>query len=572
MYIDAIPNRNSPPAILLREGRRQGKRIIKRTLANLSHWPKSKVEALRALLNNQPLVSPRDAFMIERSLPHGNVLAVLGMIHKLGLDVMISSEKNRDRNLVVAMIAERLIHPCSKLATTRLWHATTLAEELSIQDAGVDELYDALDWLLQRQKGIEKKLARKHLEESGFVLYDLTSSYYEGHKCALSRFGHDRDGKGDRPIIVYGVLTDRAGRPVSVNVYPGNTADPRTVPDQAYALRERFNLKRVVLVGDRGMLTQIQIDHLKEYPGLGWITALRSVQIRRLVQEGPLQGTIFDRENLVEIAAPDIFPGERLVACYNDILAKERHRKREEMLNATEKELEKLRREVKRRRRKPIGKEDIALNAGKVIGHYKMGKHFRLKIGEGTFSYQRNTEGIQREEALDGIYVIRTSEPSDALSSKDAVRNYKMLSRVERIFRTVKGIDILVRPIRHFTEDHVRAHIFLCFLAYYVEWHMREALSSLLFQDEELSENRMAQDPVSPALSSTSAKRKKSVKKTSEGFPVHSFESLMPELGTLCRNQCRIKSNAELPSFVQLTEPTAFQKRVFELLGIKCSQ
>jgi transposase len=572
MYIDTIPNRNSPPAILLREGRRQGKRIIKRTLANLSHWPQFKVEALRALLNNQPLVSPRDAFMIERSLPHGHVLAVLGMIHKLGLDVMLSYEKSRDRDLVVAMIAERLIHPCSKLATTRLWHATTLAEELSIQDAGVDELYDALDWLLQRQKGIEKKLARKHLQEGGFVLYDLTSSYYEGHKCTLAQFGHDRDGKGDRPIIVYGVLTDREGRPVSVNVYPGNTADPRTVPDQVYALRERFNLKRVVLVGDRGMLTQTQIDHLKEYPGLGWITALRSVHIRRLVHEGPLQGTIFDKDNLVEIAAPDIFPGEQLVACYNDVLAKERHRKREEMLKATEKELEKLRREVERRRRKPLGKEDIGLKAGKVIGHYKMGKHFRLKIGEGAFSYQRNTEGIRQEEALDGIYVIRTSEPSDVLSSKDVVRNYKMLSRVERIFRTVKGIDILVRPIRHFTEDHVRAHIFLCFMAYYVEWHMREALSSLLFQDEELSENRMARDPVSQALSSASAMRKKSRKKTPEGFPVHSFESLMPELGTLCRNQCRIKSNAELPSFVQLTEPTAFQKRVFELLGIKCSQ
>ena len=474
MYIESIPNRNSPPAILLRETWREGQKIHKRTLANLSHWPAEKIEALRRLLRDEPLVAAKEAFVIEQSLPHGHVEAILGTIRKLGLDGLLSSTRCRERDLVMAMIAERLIHPCSKLATTRLWHTTTLAEELGLGDADEDDLYGAMDWLLARQDRIEKKLARRHLSEGSLVLYDVTSSYYEGRCCPLAQYGHDRDGKKGRPIIVYGLLTDGEGRPVAVEAYPGNTGDPSTVSGQAEKLRERFGLNRLVLVGDRGMLTETQIEKLRAYSGLGWISALRSSAIRDLVAEGSLQMSLFDQRDLAEIHSPD-FPSERLVACYNPLLAEERRRKRGELIAATEKELEKIVREVGRRTRSPLGKDEIGKKVGKVIGRYKMGKHFILAIGEGTFSYERNEVKIGQEEALDGIYVVRTSEPADRLCAEDTVRSYKNLTHVERAFRSLKGIDLLIRPIWHHTEDHVRAHIFLCMLAYYVEWHMRKA-------------------------------------------------------------------------------------------------
>jgi len=567
MYIESIPNRNSPPAILLRETWREGQKIHKRTLANLSHWPPEKVETLRRLLKDEALVAAKDAFVIERSIPHGPVEAILGTIRKLGLDGLLSSIRCRERDLVIAMIAERLIHPCSKLATTRLWHTTTLAEELGLGDADEDDLYGAMDWLLARQERIERKLASRHLSEGSLVLYDVTSSYYEGRCCPLAQYGHDRDGKKGRPIIVYGLLTDGEGRPVAVEAYPGNTGDPSTVSGQAEKLRGRFGLNRLVLVGDRGMLTETQIEKLRAHSGLGWISALRSSAIRDLVAEGSLQMSLFDQRDLAEIHSPE-FPSERLVACYNPLLAEERRRKRRELIVATEKDLEKIVREVGRRTRSPLGKEEIGKKVGKVIGRYKMGKHFILAMGEGTFSYTRQEVKISQEEALDGIYVVRTSEPVDRLCAEDTVRSYKNLTQVERAFRSLKGIDLLIRPIWHHTEDHVRAHIFLCMLAYYVEWHMRKAWAPLLFGEEELEGNRKVRDPVKPAKPSLSAAKKKSRRLTAEGFVVQSFDTLLEELGTRCRNRCRIQSDPQGPSFYQVTEMSPIQNRAFQLLGL----
>jgi transposase len=574
MYIDIVPNRNSPPAVLLREAWREGGRICKRTIANLSHWPRQKVDALRRLLKGQTLVSAQEAFAVERSLPHGHVEAVLCMMRRLGLASLIASQRSRQRDLVVAMITQRLIDPCSKLASTRLWHTTTLAKELGVEDADVDELYDALDWLLKRQRRIEKKLGRRHLAEGDMALYDVTSSYYEGRTCILARWGHNRDGKEGTLCIVYGVMTDAEGRPVGVEVYPGNTGDPTTVPDQVDKLRRQFGLQRVVLVGDRGMLTETQIEHLRAYPQLGWISALRSGSIRQLVAKGELQLSLFDRQDLAEITSAE-FPGERLVVCFNPLLAEERRRKRQELLEATEKQLEKVARAVARRTRTPMSREEIALKVGKVIHRFKMAKHFVLTIEDGRFEWSRDEESIAAEQALDGIYVIRTSEPRERLSAENAVRGYKGLSQVERAFRTLKGLDLMVRPIYLRTEDHVRAHIFLCMLAYYVEWHLRRAWAPLLFDDEELPEARKRRDPVKPARPSASAQRKKRTRKTAEGLPVHSFRTLLAELGTRCRCTCRMKaalpdsrSGETRPTFDCLTEPTALQARALELLEL----
>ena len=567
MYIERVPNRNSRPAILLREGWREGKKTCKRTIANLTHWPEEKVEALRLLLKGEPMVSAREAFVVERTVPHGHVEAVVGTIKRLGLDSIIYAKRCRERDLVIAMIAERLIRPCSKLATTRFWHTTTLAEELSVSDADEDDLYNAMDWLLARQGQIEKKLAARHLSEGSLVLYDVTSSYYEGRTCPLAQFGHNRDGKKGTVIIVYGLLTDQEGRPVAVEVYPGNTGDPSTVPDQVEKLRKRFGLDHVVLVGDRGMLTQTQIDTLKEYPGLGWISALRSRAIRTLVNGGSLQMSLFDETNLAEIHAPE-FSDERLVACYNPLLAEQRREKREKLLAATEKGLESIATEVARRTKTPLDKGEIGKKVGKVLNRYKVGKHFAMMIEDGAFSFSRKQEAIRRESELDGIYVIRTSESNDRISAEDTVRSYKRLEQVERAIRCMKGIDLLVRPIHHRTEEHVRAHIFLCMLAYYVEYHMRRALAPLLFEDEELDERRMRRDPVKPAQPSASAKRKKTARLTPEGFAIHSFQTLLAELATRSHNRCRITSDPTGPSFYQLSEPTPLQKRAFGLLGL----
>jgi len=565
MYVERIPNRHSPPAILLRHAWREGKRIRKRTLANLSDWPEAQIESLRRVLRGETLVSPTDLFAIERSSPHGHVEAVLGTMRKLGLPGLIASKPCRQRELVLAMIAERLLVPCSKLATTRLFHSSTLAEELGVSDADVDELYAALDWLLARQARIEGKLAARHLEDGALVLYDASSSYYEGRTCPLAQFGHDRDGK-KLPVIVYGLLTDQAGRPLAIEVYPGNTGDPTTVATQIDKLRERFGLTRVVMVGDRGMLTQAQINKLKEHPGLGWISSLRSPAIRSLLEQGHLQRSLFDETNLAEIRSPD-FPGERLIACFNPLLARDRGRKREELLAATEKDLERLSREVNRRTRTPLGKAAIGLKAGRILGRFKVAKHFRLGIEDGRFSWARRQDAIARESALDGIYVIRTSQPQEQLSAADAVRKYKSLALVERAFRCFKGVDLLVRPVHHRSENHVRAHVFLCMLAYYVEWHMREALSPLLFHDEELKSDRAQRDPVAPAKPSPSARAKKATRMSEDGLPLHSFQTLLAELAKRCRNTTRLVSDPGR-TFQIVTELSPLQARAFELLGL----
>jgi transposase len=567
MYIETVPNRKSPPAVLLREGWREGKKTLKRTIANLSDWPKHKIETFRRLLHDEVLVSPADLFETERTLPHGHVDAILGTIRKIGLDCVISSKRCPERDLVLAMIVERLVHPCSKLATTRLWHSTTLAEDLSVQEADEDDLYEAMDWLLVRKDRIEKKLAERHLTDGAVVLYDVSSSYYEGRKCPLAKLGHDRDGKKGLPIIVYGVLTDGEGRPVAVSVYPGNTGDPTTVPDQVDKVRQKFELSRLVIVGDRGMLTQPQINKLKTHPGLGWITALTSVSIRKLAQQGTLQRSLFDEKNLAEITSPDL-PGERLMACYNPILAEERRRKRVELLAETEKGLTKIVKEVARRTKTPLKGPAIGLKAGKVVGRYKMGKHYQLTIADGTFQWLRREDAIAAEAMLDGIYVIRTSEPKERLSSEDTVRTYKSLSQVERVFRCMKGIDLLVRPIRHRTEDRVPAHIFLCMLAYYVEWHMRKALAPILFEDDQLESERKRRDPVLPAKPTEAAKSKKATHMTPDGLPVHSFETLIADLASRCRNTYKLKNDDSSLTFSQVPELTALQKRAYELLGL----
>ena len=567
MHVEIVPNRNSRPTILLREGWREGKRVLKRTIANLTHWPDEQVDALRRVLRNEPVMAVDDVFDIIGTRPHGHVEAVLGTIKLIGLDTIIASRRCSERDLVIAMITEQLVHPTSKLGTTRLWHSTTLAEELGVTDADEDDLYAAMDWLYQSQSRIEKKLAARHLHEGTQALYDVTSSYYEGKTCSLALFGYGRDGKRGRPIIVYGVLTDPEGRPVSVDVYPGNTADPTTVPDQVEKLRKHFQLQQVVLVGDRGMLTSTQIEELRKHPGLGWISALRSSSIRKLVDGGCLQLSLFDEKHLAEITSPE-FPGERLIACYNPLLAEERRRKRQALIKATEAELEKLVRQVDRRTKKPMTKTEIGLKAGKVLNQYKVGKHFALTIDDGLFRYKKREDRIRQESDLDGIYVIRTSEPAEHLSAEDTVRSYKRLTLIEQAFRCLKGLDLLVRPIRHRNAQRVRAHIFMCMLAYYVLWHMRKALAPLLFIDEELDENRAERDPVAPAEPSQSVKKKKAVRLTPDGLPIHSFDTLLEQLGTRCRNLCRLKAQPSTPTFIKSTEPDALQNRALQLLGL----
>ncbi len=565
MYIETVPNRNSPPATLLRQGWREGTKTRKRTLANLSDWPPPKIETLRRLLRGETLVSPQDLITTGQTLPHGHVEALLAMIRKLDLDTMISAKPCPQRDLVVAMIVQRLIDPCSKLATSRAWHTTTLGEELGVGEATEDDLYQAMDWLLERQERIEKKLASRHLREGGLALYDVSSSSYEGRTCPLAQFGHNRDGEKNLPIIVYGVMTDGEGRPVAVEVYPGNTGDSTTVDDQVEKLRERFGLERVVLVGDRGMLTPPQIDKLRKHPGLGWITALTSGAIRQLTEQGALQLSLLDEKNLVEIRSPD-YPGERLIVCSNPLLKEERARKRQALLEATEKSLAKIQKEVARRKKKPLTAAEIGLKVGKVLGRYKVGKHFECPIADGRFQWSRRQDSITQEAKLDGIYVIRTSEPSERLSAPDTVRSYKRLAEVERAFRSLKGIDLLVRPIRHRTEDRVPAHIFLCLLAYYVEWHLRRAWAPLLFEDEERPEERKRRDPVLPAKPSATAEQKKRSHQTADGLPVHSFQTLLAELGSRARVTYEFKSGAANLTFKQAPPPTPVQARAYELI------
>lgn len=492
---------------------------------------------------------------------------MLGVIGRLRLDSLLASKPSRQRDLVLAMIAERILHPCSKLATIRLWHTRTLAEQLHVSDATEDDLYKTMGWLLRRQPLIEKKLAQRHLGNGALVLYHVSSSYYEGHTCPLASHGHNRYGKRGLRVILYGLLTDGEGRPVAIEVYAGNTGDPTTVPDQVDKLRRRFGLDGVVVVGDRSMLTEAQIGALKRHPGLGWISALRGPAIRELADGESLQMSLFDKTSLADSASPD-YPGERLVACFNPLLADEHRRKRVELIEATEKELAKPATEVKRRTRTPLQQTEIALKVGKVLKRFKVAKHFALTIADGVFSWSRPEQSIQRESQLAGVYVVRTSEPKSRCPAPDAVRHHKSLAQVEHVFRSLKGFDLRIRPIHHRAEDHVRAHILLCMLAFYVEWHMRKDLAPPLFEDEELGGDRKRRDPVAPAACSAAALAQKTDRVTAGGFPVHSFETLLEELATRCQNTCRAASATDSPSFPQLTELTAIQARAFQLPGL----
>jgi transposase len=659
MHIDIVPNRNSKPAVLLRESYREGKNPRKRTLANLSKLPMDQVESMRRILKGEKLVSAEDVFEIiqDGSRCHGHLEAVLSAMRLLRFDNLIRSRSCRERDLVVALVAARILEPQSKLATSLWWHTTTLPEILGISDATENDLYAAMDWLLPRQPLIEKKLAARHLENDALALYDLTSSYFEGVTCPLATFGFNRDGKKDKLQVNYGLLTNQKGIPVSVSVFEGNTADPKTLLPQVQKVQEDFGIERFILVGDRGMITQKQIDALGKIEGLDWITALRSEAIGKLVNEGAIQMGLFDERNLFELMHPD-FPDERLVACRNPELAKRRSQKRQELLEATGKELEKVRQMVQRNRlhgkeaisgrvhkvlqeykvgkyykldmrddgfdfevdetamtadkahiaggsppacctadrelankqlnrckrhvekinkqldgiRQRIGKgqlygkDKIGVRVGKVLNKYKVGKHFKLDIGDDSLEWVIDEKKVAAEAILDGIYVIRTSLSQQRMKADDTVRSYKLLTQVERAFRSFKTIDLKVRPIRHHLENRVRAHIFLCMLAYYVEWHIIEAWRPLLFCDED-QEAKATRDPVAPAKRSEEALRKAHTLKLDDESPVHSFRTLLTHLGSIVRNKCRRKgAEPDEPTFEMTTSPNPKQQRAYDLL------
>jgi transposase len=575
MYVAAIPNRNSPPAILLRESFRLDGEVKTRTIANISHLPAPQIEALRfALKGGLPFAATSlpDSFQISRSRPHGHVAAVLGSLRKLQLDSILDPHPSRQRDLIIAMIVARILYPASKLATARGLHSDTLhsslGELLDLSAADETELYQAMDWLLPRQERIERELAKRQLADGALVLYDLTSTYFEGRHCPLARLGHSRDHKSGNPQIVFGLLTNAQGCPVAVEVFAGNTSDPKTVATQVEKLRHRFGLQRVVLVGDRGMITSARIrEDLPTSHGIEWISALRATQIQKLARDGQLQMSLFDQTDLVEIAHPD-FPGERLIACFNPLLAEERARKRPDLLAATEKQLEKIVVAARRQKRPLRGKQNIGLRAGKILNRYKMGKHFELRIEEDSFHYERKTANIEREQNLDGIYVIRTSVEQQALSSRQVVASYKSLSGVERAFRSLKTVDLQVRPIHHRLPDRVRAHILLCMLAYYVEWHMRQLLAPLLFDDHDNAQAKSARASiVAPAQRSAAAVRKALTKNTDDGFKVHSFQTLLGDLATIVKNRIQPRDKT-VPAFDMITTPTTSQQKALDSLGV----
>jgi transposase len=574
MYIERVPNRNSPPAILLRESFREGHTVRKRTLANLSTWPPELVEDLQTLLRGGTAVKQlHDAFDIVRSRPHGHVAAVLGTLRHLDLERIIDPTPSPQRDLVVAMIVARLLDPRSKLATARGLNAETLAhtlgEALGLQAATADDLYYAMDWLLERQERIEKQLAARHLEDGSLVLCDVTSTYFEGRTCPLAHLGYSRDDKRGTLQIVFGLLCNRAGCPVAVEVFDGNTADPMTVAPQIAKLRQRFGLSRIVLVGDRGLLTEARIrDELQPVAGLDWITALRSAAIQQLVSTGALQLSLFDQRDLAQITSPD-YPGERLVVCKNPLLAAERARKRADLLHATERELEKIVTATQRPKRRLKGQDKIGLRVGRVLQRCKMAKHFQVTITEAEFTYGRDEERIAQEAALDGVYIIRTSVPDTTLDAEDTVRAYKALSEVEWAFRSYKTVDLRVRPIYHYLAGRVRAHVLLCMLAYYVEWHMRQALAPMLFDDDDKAAAAAQRaSVVAPAQPSAKARRKASRQRTDAGEPVHSFQTLLADLATIVKNRIEPKIAGAQP-FDQVTRPTPLQQKVLDLLRVR---
>ena len=570
MYVTSVPNRGSPPAILLRESYRDNGKVKTRTLANLSHWPEHKVENFkRALKGLPPAVDLSEAFEITRSLPHGHVAAVLGTARALGIDELLDSVPSRQRDLVMAMLVAQVIAPASKLATARGLRTETatssLGQVLGVSACDEDDLYAAMDWALERKDGVENALAARHLVNGTLVLYDVSSAAFEGRTCPLGKIGHARDGAKGRLQIVYGLLCSPAGIPIAIEVFEGSTADPKTLAAQITKLKTRFGLARVCLVGDRGMLTNARIRDEIRPAQLEWISALRAPQINALVDDGALQLSLFDTQDLVEIDTPD-FPGERLVCCHNPVLAAERARKRGELLAATEKELAPIAAATRRERRPLRGRDSIALRVGKVINHYKMAKHFTLEITDESFTFTRNTEDIAAEAALDGIYVLRTSLPTDSLPTDDVVARYKNLADVERFFCTLNS-ELDVRPIRHRLADRVRAHMFLRMLSYYISWHMKQVLAPILFQDNDKPAAAAKRaNPVAPAQRSDEALNKAARQRTDDDTPVHSFTTLLADLATICANQ--IQPADDTPPFTMTTTPTPLQRRAFELLNI----
>lgn len=571
MYIATIPNRSSPPAILLRESYRQGGKVKSRTLANLTHWPPAQLAALRRVLRGDPLVAPEDAFEIVRSLPHGHVAAVLGTVRRLGLDALIATKKSWHRELVLAMIVARILAPQSKLATARGLGpdtaSTSLGATLHVEAADADALYSAMDWLVLRQPRIEAALAARHLAEGTLVLCDLTSTYFEGHTCPLAQFGHSRDGKKDKGQIVVGLVCNAAGCPVAIEVFPGNTGDPTTLAPQLRKLRAQFHLQQFVLVGDRGLLTNARLrEELQPVAGLDWITALRAPSIQQLVEAGSLDLTRFTETDLLECTDPT-YPQERLIACRNPLLAAERARKREALLQATERELDNIVQATTRPKRRLTGEAAIALRVGQVRNRFKMGKHFQIEITDTQLQYTRDTQGSAAEAALDGVYVVRTSVSSDTLSPARTVSAYKSLAGVERAFRSLKTVDLYVRPIGHRLAERVRAHVFLCMLAYYVEWHMRETLAPLLFDDDDKAAGEAQRTSVvAPAQRSPHAQRKAHTQRTDEGMPVHSFQTLLQDLATVAQNRIRFGGSAL--ETTMCTTPTPLQQRALDLLQV----
>jgi len=571
MYVARVPNRNSPPAILLRESYREGNKVRTRTVANLSHWPEDKVERLRRVLRDEPLVPLCDSFEIVRTRPHGHVAAVLGTLRKVGLHRYLDREDSRMRRLAMAMIVARVISPRSKLATGRGLRsetlASTLGELLDVADADEDELYEALDWLVARQDRIENSLAKQHLKDGCLVLYDVTSTYFEGRTCSLARFGLSRDGKRSTLQIVFGLLCNAEGCPVAVEVFEGNTNDAKTLTAQVEKVCARFALNRVVFVGDRGMITEARIrENLWGLEGVGWITALRAPAIQKLRAEGALQLSLFDERDLAEIRS-ERYPDERLVACRNPLLAADRARTRTELLDATERALNKVVDAVSRTQRPLRGKGNIGIRIGKVLGRYKVGKHFLVDITDDSLSYRRNTESIEAEAALDGFYVLRTNVAADEMDADSVVAAYKGLSRVERAFRSLKTVDLHVRPIYHRLPSRVRAHVLLCMLAYYVEWHMRRALAPILFDDDDTeTARRLRKSVVAKAEVSPAARRKAATKRTAADEPVHSFRTVLEDLATIAVNRIR-PPGGEIPEFDRTTTPTPFQTKILDILG-----
>ena len=571
MYIESVPNRAFPPAILLRESFRDGGRVKKRTLANLSKLPTAAINALRRILRGERLVSPDDAFSCLRSLPHGHVAAVLATVRKLGLPALLARSPSRLRDLVLALLVARVIDAQSKLATARALTpesaVSTLGEMLDLGTVDPKELYAAMDWLVERQTAIEQRLAKRHLQEHTLVLYDLTSSYVEGTHCELAQRGHSRDRKKGTLQIVFGLLCTATGCPVAVEVFEGSTSDPNTVAAQVDKIRTRFGLHRVVLVGDRGMLTAARIrEDLAGVDGLRWITTLRAPTIRKLVAAGTVTPSLFDQRDLAEVTSED-FPGERLIVCRNPLLAAERQRKRHELLAATEKELEPIVAATRRRNDPLRGAADIGIRVGKVINHYKVAKHFVTTITDESFTFRRDEDKIADEQQLDGLYIVRSNVEPEQFDATQTVRAYKDLAKVERAFRSLKTVDLKVRPIHHRRADRVRAHVLLCMLAYYVEWHMRQALKPLLFDDHDpAAAEQQRASVVQKAKRSPAARAKAARKRTADDLPVHSFRTLLADLGTLTANTMRVVDGDA--TFTMLTKPTPGQQRSVELLGV----